>query len=74
MRYISGFFVGDGSVLVSHLQFADDTMIFYEVDVRQIGYLRCILRYFEVVSSLNINLAKSEIFQVEYVRDLENLA
>lgn len=66
--------MSDGSVAVSHLQFADDTMIFCEADVRQIGYLRCILHCFEVVSGLRINLAKSEIFQVGEVRDLENLA
>lgn len=62
MGYISGFKVGDEGVTVSHLQFANDTMIFCEADICQIGFLRCILRCFELVSGLKINLAKSEIF------------
>lgn len=73
MSYISGFSMGDRSVSVSHLQFEDDTMIFCEADIRQIGYLRCIIRCFEMDSGLNINLAKSEIFQAREVRDLKNL-
>lgn len=49
-------------------------MIFCKAVVKQIGYLRCIIRCFKVVSSLRTNLAKSEIFQVGEVRDLKNLA
>lgn len=74
MGYISSFDMGDGGTSVSLLQFVDDTMIFYDVDICQIGYLRCILRCFEVVSGLNINLAKSEISLVGEVRNIENLA
>lgn len=59
-------------VTISHLQFSDETIIFCDVEVRQVGYLRCILRCFEVVSSLKINLAKSELFQVGGVCDFES--
>lgn len=60
LGYILSFF---WLVLVGvwHLQFMDDTMIFlcgYET----VGFFRCILSYFEVVSSPNIDLAKSELF------------
>lgn len=68
MGYISGFSVGAGDVTISHLQFVDDTMIFCDADVHQVGYLRCILRCFEIV------LDKSEIFQVGENCDIENLA
>lgn len=40
---ISRFLVDDGNCRISHLQFTDDTMIFYDADEIQIGYLRCIL-------------------------------
>lgn len=50
--------------MVSHLQFADDTMIFCDADATQLGYLICILSCFEIVSGLKINLAKSALFQV----------
>lgn len=42
-------------------------MIFCDVDEIRIGFLRCILYGFEAVSGLNINLAKSEIFNVGVV-------
>lgn len=65
MRYISGFKISrGGGVTISHFQFVDDTMIICEVDMGQIGYLRCILTCFEVVSGLKINLDKSVLFQV----------
>lgn len=73
MSYISGFKVGQEEVTVSHLQFADDTMIFYDADICQIRYLRCILRCFEMVSGLKINLAKSGMFQIREVREIEDL-
>lgn len=51
MGYISGFFVGDGSVSVSHLEFADDTMIFCEAVSRKLGTRDVssgVLRWFRV--------------------------
>lgn len=65
MSFILGFRVRSRGVMVSHLQFADDTMICCDADVRQIWYVRCILKCLVVVLGLKINLAKSEIFQVE---------
>lgn len=73
MRFISEFNVGSGEVFVSHLQFADDTMIFYDADVRQSGYLRYIRRCFEAVLGLKNNMAKSEIFQVRENYDIVQL-
>lgn len=74
MRFISGFKVGSREVSVSHLQFANDTMIFCDANIRQLGYLRCIHRRFEAVSGLKINIVKSEIFQVGENCDMESLA
>lgn len=47
---------------ISHLQFMDDMMIFCEVVVKQVGFLRCVLHCFETMSGLKINLSKCEIF------------
>lgn len=74
MGYIEGFSMGSGRVTISHLQFADDTMIFCDADMRQVAYLRCVLTCFEAVSGLKINLAKSELFQVGEDCDVESLA
>jgi len=41
---------------VTHLLFADDTLIFYKLEVSQLSYLRCTLVLFEVMSGLKINV------------------
>ena len=46
---------------VSHLQYADDTIILVELDNACIANLKFILLCFEAVSGLKINFAKSEV-------------
>jgi hypothetical protein len=75
-RYLSGFLVGmDGEnpLMVSHLLFADDTLIFCNADVVQLESLRRVFTWFEVVSGLRVNLQKSEMVPVGYVPNLEAL-
>ena len=57
-----GFGVGNlegRSMVVYHLLFADDTLIFCKADLDHILILRMILIWFEAVSGLKINLGKS---------------
>lgn len=60
MGYIVGFCVGSGGVTISHLQFADDAMIFCDADARQVTYLRSVLTCFEAISGVRINFVKNE--------------
>ncbi|GFZ14619.1 hypothetical protein Acr_24g0008090 [Actinidia rufa] len=62
---LSGFKVGKGNQaeVVSHLLFADDTLIFCKADSGEMACLRDILLCFQAVSGLKINLAKSELIQ-----------
>lgn len=69
-----GLFPRSGDLLVSHLQFADDTIIFCHNSQHQIRMLRCVLRCFEVVLGLHLNLAKSSLIAVGAVLNLEQLA
>ena len=72
----SGFSVGstvDNSVMVSHLLFADDTLIFCDAVPTQIACLRAILARFEKVSSLRINLGKSELVSIGVVHNMNVL-
>uniref|UniRef100_A0A2N9F8F9 Reverse transcriptase zinc-binding domain-containing protein n=1 Tax=Fagus sylvatica TaxID=28930 RepID=A0A2N9F8F9_FAGSY len=74
---LSGFSVGgvDSFPLeISHLQFAEDTLIFCEADSDQPFHLRSILVWFEATLGLWVNLGKSELVQVGDVPFLEELA
>lgn len=51
------------SLVVSHLFYAHDALVFCDADVGQIGHLRCVLLCFEAVSGLRVNLSKFELFQ-----------
>ena len=61
-------------VLVTHLLFVDDTLVFCEASQDQMTYLSWLLMWFEVISDLRINLDKSEILSVRRVKNLEALA
>lgn len=58
---------------VSHLQFADDTIIFCEGDLEEVKNLKRVLRCFEVMSELKINYHKSVVcgvgFQEEQTKE-----
>ena len=60
--------------LVTHLLFADDTLIFCGDESEQIGFLRFVLLCFEAVFGLKINLGKLEMALVRDVHDIEYLA
>ena len=67
--------VGRGEDLViSHLLYAVDTLIFFQENLEQLKYLCWILMWFEVLSGLKINLNKSEIIPIGSVDNVEELA
>ena len=75
-NFLTGFSVGGGPsapISVSHLLFADDTLIFCDADPSQLLFLRLVLTWFKTVSSLRINLGKSESVHVGDVADIEEL-
>lgn len=49
---------------ISHLQFADDTLIFCGANEVQVKNVKAILICFEAVSSLKINFFKSELIRL----------
>ena len=61
-------------VQISHLLFADDTLVFCEKSLDQMTYLSWLLMWFEACSGLKINLEKSELIPVDRVHDIEGLA
>uniref|UniRef100_A0A2N9IY01 Reverse transcriptase domain-containing protein n=1 Tax=Fagus sylvatica TaxID=28930 RepID=A0A2N9IY01_FAGSY len=59
---------------ISHLLFADDTLIFCGATRDQLLHLKRVLMCFEAVSGLHINLGKSEIVPVRTVQRIHELA
>ena len=73
----SGFTVGNhegNKVLMTYLLFADDTLLFCDVDPTKIKQLGWVLLWFEAFFGLRINLGKSEMVPVGEVPNMVDLA
>ncbi|GKV05111.1 hypothetical protein SLEP1_g17152 [Rubroshorea leprosula] len=62
--FLQGVKIGEGELQVSHLQFADDTIFMGEAAEKNIWTVKCIMRAFELVSSLKVNYKKSSLIGV----------
>jgi len=58
---------------VTHLQYAEDTLIFCDADKEQIKILRVILVLFEGMSGLHINWGKSFLYPINEVTTMQSL-
>ncbi|XP_028102776.1 uncharacterized protein LOC114302016 [Camellia sinensis] len=61
--------VGSDQLGISHLQFADDTIIFCEGGTEEVFNIKRVLRCFEVISGLRINFHKSVVCGVGFNED-----
>ena len=61
------------SLMVSHLLFADDTLIFCDANIDNMRILRLVLIWFEAVFGLKVNLGKSELVVVGAVPNMDLL-
>jgi hypothetical protein len=74
---ISGFSVGSSGqdrVTISHLLFADDTLVFCGANASQIRHLGALLVCFEAAAGLKVNLSKSVLVPVGIVENVGQLA
>ena len=60
--------------LISHLLFADDTLIFCGADPIQLWHLQGVFIWFQAISGLKINLSKSELVPIGNVPNVTELA
>lgn len=72
---IRGFQIGDqNSLEITHLQHADDTLVFCYAVEKHALILRAIFIIFEAVSGLHINRNKSFIYPINKVVEQESLS
>ena len=75
--FISGYvFKGRDNTVkqITHLLFADDTLVFCNDTEEQMTHLCWILAWFEALSGLKINLEKNSLLPVGRVEDVDGLA
>ena len=75
--FLSGCYIGKRNgegMVISHLLYADDTLLFCGVDQEQLANLSWLLMWFEIISGLRINLNKSEIISVGCSAEVDSLA
>ncbi|KAL5557970.1 hypothetical protein UlMin_034181 [Ulmus minor] len=70
---VKGFKVGREEVVVSHLQFADDTLFLLDPDQINIQKVHTILNFFSICSGLKINMNKSSLAGI-HMEDEEVMA
>jgi hypothetical protein len=69
-----GFQIGSNGMIISHLQYADDTLCIGDASVANLWSLKSILRGFEMVSGLKINFWKSSLVGVNVSHDFMRMA
>jgi hypothetical protein len=65
---------GSNGLRISHLLYADDTILFCDADMSQLLYVRMVLNCFEAATGLRVNMSKSEMVPVGEVQNLSDLA
>ena len=65
---------GEEGVQITHLLFADDTLVFCEAKEDQLTHLCWLLMWFEALSGLKVNMEKSKLIPIGRVENMGELA
>ena len=68
-----GFKINEGP-MISHLQFADDTILVGDATVENLWGIKAVLRSFELVSGMKVNFHKSKLIGVNVQHDFMDKA
>lgn len=63
-NWFNGFDFGGSDLVISHLQYADDTIRIGKASVQNLWTIKAVLRGFEMASGLKINFSKSSLIWV----------
>lgn len=69
-----GIQIGCGNLTLSHLQYADDTIIMGAPTIQNINAAKFILRWYEFLSGLSINFKKSKLYTINCSSSWSNTA
>lgn len=73
-NFFEGFTLGSGGLVVSHLQYADDTLCIGKPTVENLWAMKALLRGLEMVLGLKINFFKSSLIGINVASDFMDLA
>jgi hypothetical protein len=74
LNRFKGFQLGSSGPVISHLQYADDTLCIGEASIQNLWTLKAILRGFELCSGLKVNFWKSSLLGVNVSQQFLRLA
>ena len=66
--------INSTSIRISHILFADDTILFCDASREQILSIRLVLTCFQAFTRLKVNVGKSEIVPIGEVSNIQTLA
>lgn len=61
---ISGFQVSSNGESITHLHFADVTLLFVDASLEEVQQLKIILLCFEAITGMKVNLSKSSLMVI----------
>ncbi|CAN4089863.1 unnamed protein product [Withania somnifera] len=64
----------ENDIEITHLLYADESLVFYGAEISRIWHLRAILTIFEGISGLHVNWQKSYLYPVNEVENMQGLA
>lgn len=64
-RLVEGFIIGDDCIMVSHHQFANDTILFIKAKNDNIRRMELCMKIFQAISGLKVNLFKTNMVGIE---------
>jgi hypothetical protein len=73
LQRFKGFSFGGSELVISHLQYADDTLLIGEASSENLWAIKAILRAFELASGLRVNFHKSCLLGVNVSNEFLNM-
>ena len=62
---IDGILIAPGLDPITHLQYADDTILFFQNNIKSVRGIKSVLLLFQIISGLKINFGKSYIYNAQ---------